>query len=160
MRQVFTFLALLVCSFLYGQDKFPRDTIRKFSLSLETDYYLPIRGMKTTISEDGKVCCTYYFSNQKKQKRDTIANKFIQLDSNTFRQVKESIITMGLDTLPSKYDDTIVSDGQYYNLKIMFNGKQYILQGSNRDSSEPPFKNLIEYLEKLIGLIAIDYEND
>lgn len=159
MKQFLTLIFIIISINSFGQNEFPKDTINNFSLNLQVEIFLPMSQMTTTIDINGNVRCTYYRSNHKLQRRDTISDKRIKLDYNTYRQIKENIIMMGLDTLQAKYDDQYTSDGAYYDLKIEYNDRKINLQGKNRDSSDPAFKKLITYLENLIGIIAVDYEN-
>ena len=141
-----------------SQVGFPVDTIKVFNLSLQKNIHLPVSTMETTIDSVGNVHFVYYISNFEKQKRDTIAEKRITLDQNTFRQIKEQISILRLDTLQPNYDDPYVSDGSSYYLNLNLNGKELKIRGQNRDYCDEAFKRLKLLLENVVGYFAVDYE--
>ncbi|UTW66685.1 hypothetical protein KFE94_00810 [bacterium SCSIO 12643] len=143
----------------FSQDEFPNDTIESFNLKLVSDHHLSVSTMITTIDSIGNVRCTFYTSNFKKARRDTIADKQIILDHNSFRQIKEQIIAFKLADLPHEKDDPYTMDGKSSELLLSFNGNQIRLKGNNRENCDPIFKNLLELLREVVGYMAYDYEN-
>lgn len=158
MKQILTCLLTLLWLSTSGQNEFPKDTIKNFYLNLQKDILLPMSELNITIDNSGNVNCMFYMSNQEKKKRDTIAQKKISLDFNTFRQVKEQLLLLGLDTLPAERHCLNVMDGAIYEVEITYNDKYIHLYGSNRRVCDDAFDLLIFFLENLVGFHAIDYE--
>jgi len=140
------------------QNLFPKDTIQEFHLKLLIEYFPDYRTMDITIDENGLVICTYVFYDLRNQVKDTISDKRIFLDHNTFRQVKEKIASLDLFKLPTENDNSEWEDGQNYELQIIINEQKTTLKGRNRDENEESFKFLLEFLDSIVGFKATDFD--
>jgi hypothetical protein len=147
MRQRLLFIFLTLSLSTFGQLKFPKDTITNFSLRYVQKGGLRDGFYSVEINSTGKINVISKIIGG-----ETVGKKEIQLDANTFRQFKNSIVT---DYQIYSLKDSLYNDKAYDSgfdvLVIKSNLGQKTIKGYARGIIDADYKAVIGEIEDLIG---------
>ena len=147
MRRQLLFIFLIFSLSTFGQSKFPKDTITNFSLK-----YVQSGGGRDTyysvdINSKGKIEVVFKIIGG-----ETVGKKEIQLDPNTFRQFKNSIVSDGqIYSLKDTLYNNNTRDATFDRLIIKSNLGEKKIYGYSRERIDEHYKFIIGEIDDLVG---------
>lgn len=110
------------------------------------------------INEDGTGKLLFTIKNRETKSLDTLAYKIIKTDQNTFRQMKENILHLSENVSEGQtLNNSLTSDGTYYDLQWSYNGKPKKFSGYDRVSEDKHFAELHDFIFSIVGYFPSDY---